>query len=232
MVAGRDLPVGLQTMLTPGDNLFLPDEASDQAAILAKIGQVVPDWAERARMLASEALRPAPLVQLLVVLADGQIRMPRTLDELETGFLDSLTAEIFRVKDIHPGFAQALVFAAVVRSTGADLSRTSIIALADYYQPGASFLSLLDTGSRRWSVAEIADLPRPDPRHGRLPSRRARRRRGRGRPSRFIRAVAGRSTMPGSEIALAKLIQLGSHHSSSLARDGPGARVPGPAERG
>ena len=154
VVAGRDLPVGLQTMLTPGDNLFLPDEASDQAAILAKIGEVVPEWAERARMLAGEPMRPAPLVRLLVVLAHGQTRMPRTLEELETGFLDILTAEIFRVKDVHPGFAQALLFAAMVRCTGADLSRTSIIALADYYQPGASFLSLLDTGNRRWSVAE------------------------------------------------------------------------------
>ncbi len=226
VVAGRDLPVGLQTMLTPGDNLFLPDEVSDQPAILAKIGQVVPDWAERASMLASEALRPAPLVQLLVVLADGQIPIPRTLEELETGFLDSLTAEIFRVKDVHPGFAQALLFAAVVRSTGPDLSRTSVIALADYYQPGASFLSLLDTGSRRWSVAE--SLTFHDPIHDTIVFHHDELAEGvveAGRRGSFEPWVVFDDAW--LRTALAKLIQLGSHHSSSLARDGLARAFPG-----
>ncbi len=226
VIAGRDLPVGLQTMLTPGDNLFLPDEASDQLAILAKIGQVVPEWAERARALASESMRPARLVRLLVVLADARIRIPGTVEELETCFLDSLAAEILRIKDAHPGFAQALVFAAVVRSTGADLSRTSMIALADYYQPGASFLSLLDTGSRRWPVGE--QLTFHDPIHDTVVFHHDELAEGvveAGRRGSFEPWVVLDDAW--LRLALAKLIQLGSHHSSSLARDGLARAFPG-----
>ena len=171
-------------------------------------------------------MRPAPLVQLLVVLADGQIPIPRTLEELETGFLDSLAAEIFRVKDVHPGFAQALLFAAVVRSTGADLSRTSMIALADYYQPGASFLSLLDTGSRRWSVAEL--LTFHDPIHDTIVFHHDELAEGvveAGRRGSFEPWVVLDDAW--LRTALAKLIQLGSHHSSSLARDGLARAFPG-----
>ncbi len=226
VVAGRDLPLGLQTVLTPGDNLFLPDEVDDQPAILAKIGEVVPEWAERARALASESMRPARLVRLLVVLAHGRTRIPATLEDLEGCFLDSVTDEIFRVKDVHPGFAQALVFAAVVRSTGADLSRTSMIALADYYQPGASFLSLLDTGSGRWSVAE--SLTFHDPIHDTIVFHHDELAEGvveAGRRGSFAPwVVLGDAWL---RDAMAKLIQLGSHHSSSLARAGLARAFPG-----
>jgi glycosyltransferase involved in cell wall biosynthesis len=153
VVAGRDVPVGLQNALVSGKNLFVPDEATDQPAILARIAGVLPEWAEPARALAAEPMRQAHLVRLLVILAHGRARLPRTLEELELRFREVLTEEIFRVKDVHPGFAQALLFAAMVRSSGYDLSRPSMIGLADYYQPGTSFLSLLDPDNHGWSLA-------------------------------------------------------------------------------
>ncbi len=231
VIAGRDLPVGLQTMLTPGDNLFLPDEASDQLAILAKIGQVVPEWAERARALASESMRPARLVRLLVVLADARRRIPRDRRRAGDVLPGQPRGRNFAVKDVHPGFAQALVFAAVVRSTGADLSRTSMIALADYYQPGASFLSLLDAGSRRWPVGE--PLTFHDPIHDTIVFHHDELAEGvveAGRRGSFEPWVVLDDAW--LRLALAKLIQLGSHHSSSLARERSGSGVPGSAERG
>jgi glycosyltransferase involved in cell wall biosynthesis len=154
VVAGRNLPVGLQSTLTTGKNLFAPDEAADQLAILAKIGEVLADWAEPARALAAEPMRQARLVRLLTVLAYGRTRLPRTLEELELRFREVLSEEIFRAKEVHPGFAQALLFAAMVRGSGYDISWPSMIALADHYQPGTSFLSLLDPDSQGWTLAE------------------------------------------------------------------------------
>ena len=116
-----------------------------------------------ARVLAAEPMRQAGLVHLLTVLAHGRARPPQSLEELEERFRAVLAEEIFRVKEVHPGFAEALLFAATVRNSGYDLSRSSVIALADYYQPGTSFLSLLDPENRGWSLARAPDLPRHGP---------------------------------------------------------------------
>ena len=223
VVAGREVPDGLRSILTPGDTLFLPDQAGDQFAILAKIGQVLPAWAGRARALASEPLRSARLPRLMVVLAHDRPGLPRTLEELETRFLESLRDEVVRVKDVHPGFAEALLFAAMVRCTGADLSRTSLIALADYYQPGNSFLSLLDAGNRRWSVAD--ELTFHDPIHDTIVFHHDELADGVVEAARRLFEPWVTFDDAWLRVALAKLVQLGSPQSSS-SRARPGPLVP------
>ncbi len=219
VVAGRDVPAGLQSALVPDKNLFAPDQATDQLAILNKVAEILPEWAEPARALAAEPMRQARLVRLLVILAHGRARLPRTLEELELRFREVLTREIFDVKDVHPGFAQALLFAAMVRSSGYDLSRSSIIALADYYQPGTSFLSLLDPDNQGWSLAD--SLTFHDTIHDTIVFHHDDLAEG------LVEAGLGGSFEPWValgepwlKMALAKLVQVGSAHSRSLAIDG------------
>jgi hypothetical protein len=197
----------------------VPDEADDQPAILNKIGEVLAEWAESARALAAEPMRQARLVRLLTVLAYGRTRLPRTLDELELRFREVLTDEIVRVKDVHPGFAQALLFAAMVRGSGYDLSWPSMIALADYYQPGTSFLSLLDPDNQGWTLADR--LTFHDTIHDTIVFYHADLAQG------LVEAGLHGSFEPWVAFgdawlrnALANLVQVGSAHSRSLALDG------------
>jgi hypothetical protein len=215
VVAGLDAPAALRSMLTPGDNLLLADETADQFAILAEIGQVLPEWAERARALATQPLQSARLLPLIVVLAHDRIRLPRTLEELETCFLECLREDILRVKDIHPGFAEALLFAAMVRC----LSRPSMMALADYYRPGHSSLSRLDGGERLWAAAE--SLAFHDQVHDRITFHHDELAGGvveAARRGLFEPWVTFDDAW--RRVALAKLVELGSHYSSSSARSG------------
>ncbi len=219
VLAGRAMPAGLKSALVPGRNLFAPDQATDQLAILAKVAEVLPEWAEPARALAAEPMRHARLVRLLVILAHGRARLPRTLEELELRFREVLTQQIMGVKEVHPGFAQALLFTAMVRSSGYDLSRSSIIALADFYQPGTSFLSLLDPDNDGWSPAESLTF------HDRIDDTIV------FHHDELAEGVV-EAGLHGSfepwvtfgdawlRMALAKLVQVGSAHSRSLAIDG------------
>jgi glycosyltransferase involved in cell wall biosynthesis len=219
VVAGREMPAELRTHLKAGESLFATDEAADQFAILAKIGQVLPDWAEAARALASEPMRQAPLVQLLFVLPRAATSVPRNLEELELQFLNMVAQEILRVKDVHPGLAQALLFAAMVRSSGYDLSWPSMIALADYYEPRTSSLSLLDANDRQQPLAE--SLISHDPIHDTIVFHHDELAEG------VVEAGLHGSFEPWVtfgdawlNVALARLVQVGSDHSRTLALSG------------
>ena len=219
VVSGHAVPAGLQTLLTPGKNLFVPDEAADQLAILGRVAELLPEWADSARALAAAPMRQARLIRLLTILAHGRARLPRTLEELDLRFREVLAAEIFRVKDVHPGFAEALLFAAMVRNSGYDLSRSSVIALADYYQPGTSFLTLLDPDNRGWSLAER--LTFHDTIHDTIVFHHHELAEGvveAGLHGAFEPWVTFGE--PWLKSALAKLVQVGSAHSRSLAIDG------------
>ncbi len=219
VVTGPAVPAGLQNVLVPGKNLFVPDQAADQLAILARIAEVLPEWTESAGALAAEPMRQARLVHLLTVLAHGRARLPHSLEELEERFRAVLAEEIFRVKDVHPGFAEALLFAAMVRNSGYDLSRSSVIALADYYQPGTSFLSLLDPDNRGWSLAE--PLTFHDTVHDTIVFHHHELAEGvveAGLHGCFEPWVTFGE--PWLKMALSKLVQVGSAHSRSLAIDG------------
>ena len=213
------MPAGLQNTLTPGRNLFVSDGATDQQAILHRVAELVPEWSARARALAGEPMHQARLVRLLVILAHGRIRLPQSLEELELRFREILAQEVLRVRDVHPGYAQALLFAAMVRSSGHDLSRSSLIALADYYQPGTSFLSLLDPDNQGWSLAE--QLTFHDPLHDTIVFHH------RELVDGVVQAGLHGAFEPWVtfgdawlKMALAKLVQVGSAHSRSLAIDG------------
>ncbi len=219
VVGGRHMPAGLQNTLTPGRNLFVSDGATDQQAILHRVAELVPEWSARARALAGEPMHQARLVRLLVILAHGRIRLPQSLEELELRFREILAQEVLRVRDVHPGYAQALLFAAMVRSSGHDLSRSSLIALADYYQPGTSFLSLLDPDNQGWSLAE--QLTFHDPLHDTIVFHH------RELVDGVVQAGLHGAFEPWVtfgdawlKMALAKLVQVGSAHSRSLAIDG------------
>ena len=219
VVAGREMPVEFRALLQAGENLFATDEAADQGAILARIAEVLPEWAEPARALASESMRRAPLVQLLFVLPRCAKNIPRNPEELELRFLDTVAREILRVKEVHPGLAQALLFAALVRSSGYDLSWPSMIALADYYQPGTSFLSLLDAHNRQQFLTE--SLTFHDSVHDTIVFHHDELAEG------VVKAGLHGSFEPWVtfgdvwlNVALAKLVQVGSDHSRTLALNG------------
>jgi glycosyltransferase involved in cell wall biosynthesis len=215
VVAGLNMPATLRSMLTLGDNLLLADEAADHSALLAKIGQVLPEWAERARALATQPLQSAPLLRLIVVLAHARIRIPRTLEELETCFLECLRDEVLRVKDVHPGFAEALLFAAMLRC----LSRRTMMALANYYRPGHGLLFRLDGSEHLWAAAE--SLTFHDQFHDRVAFHHDELAEG------VVEAARRGLFEPWVtfddawlRVALAKLVDLGSTYSSFAARKG------------
>jgi hypothetical protein len=219
VIAGRDMPAEFRALLKAGENLFATDEAADQRAILARIAEVLPEWAEPAEALASAAMQRAPLVQLLFVLPRCAKNIPRNLEELELRFLNLVAQEILAVKEVHPGLAQALLFAAMVRSSGYDLSWPSMIALADYYEPGTSFLSLLDANNRQQSLAE--PLTFHDPIHDTIVFHHDELAEG------VVKAGLHGSFEPWVtfgdvwlKVALAKLVQVGSEHSRTLALSG------------
>jgi len=162
VVAGRRLPVAFRARLAPGVGLFVPDEAGDRLSILAKIGETAPAWAETARQLAAERLRGERLIRILVVLA-RQKAVPRNLQDLETTFLEILADDIERIRSSLPGLAEAVVDAAAVREVGRDISRQTLIVLADYHQPGVSIPTLLNeiNGNPRWKL--LAPLLSHDP---------------------------------------------------------------------
>jgi hypothetical protein len=64
-VAGHALPGELQRILRPGKNLVAAEGGADQAAILARIAELLPEWAQAARALAAEPVDDARLVRLL-----------------------------------------------------------------------------------------------------------------------------------------------------------------------
>jgi hypothetical protein len=162
VVAGRSLPRAFRARVSPGDGLFVPDEAADRVSILEKIAGTIPAWAKTARQLAAAPLRGARLIRLLVVLA-RQKAIPRNLQELETTFLEILADDISRIHLILPGLADAVIDATAIREVGRDISRETLIALADYHQPGTSVPTLLKeiNGNRRWQA--LAHLLSYDP---------------------------------------------------------------------
>jgi hypothetical protein len=225
-VAGHALPGGLQNLLRPASNLFASDGAADQPAILARTAGLLPEWADSARALAANPIPEARLVRLLTVLARRRDALPVSAEQLELRFREVLAEEIFRVRDVHPGFAQALLFAAVVRSSGSDLSRPSVIALADHYQPGTSFLSLLDPDNPGWTLAD--SLTYHDPVHDTLVFHHDELAQGvveAGRHGCFEPWVTFDERW--LKTALAKLVQVGSSHSRALAIDGLTRLYPG-----
>jgi len=164
VVAGRSLPRAFRARLALGAGLFVPDEAGDRLSILAKIGEIIPAWAETARQLAAEPLREGRLIRILVVLA-RQKAVPRSLRGLETTFLEILADDIERIRSSLPGLAEAVVDAAPIPEVGYNISRQTLVALADYHQPGASVPALLEEthDNPRWEL--LAPLLSRDPRY-------------------------------------------------------------------
>ena len=154
VVAGRSLPPLFRGVLRPGEGLYIPDDAGDRADILGKIGEMVPEWAAEARRLAGQPLKRERLLRLLLVLARrGTLRHLR---EVETAFLQVLADDISRIRSVLPGLAEAIIDAAAIRQLGRDISRQTLLAIADHHQPTGAVSTLLQPidGNPRWSVAE------------------------------------------------------------------------------
>ena len=153
IVACRELPNALRGRVKPGDGLIILDETADHTPILRRIGEIIPDWAEKAEQLAAETLQQARLIRLLLVLSRGEAA-PADEQELETAFLEILADDIRRIRSVLPGLAEAVIDAAAICNVGRNISRETLVALADYHQQGASIPILLEEidGNPRWQV--------------------------------------------------------------------------------
>jgi len=155
VVAGRGLPTAFRVRVGPGSGLFDPYDAGDRGLVLNKIADVIPKWADTAKELATEPLQKARLIRLLVVLARRKVP-PRNLEELEGFFLEILADDIDKIRSVLPGLADAVIDATAIREVGRDISRVTLIALADYRQPEKHIPTLLEDviGNQRWKVLE------------------------------------------------------------------------------
>jgi len=155
VVAGRGLPAAFKVRVGHGSGLFDPYEAGDRGLVLNKIADVLPKWADTAKELATEPLQKARLIRLLVVLARRKVP-PHNLDELERVFLEILADDIGKIRSVLPGLADAVIDATAIRVVGRDISRVTLIALADYRQPEKHIPTLLEDvrGNQRWKVLE------------------------------------------------------------------------------
>ncbi len=165
VVAGRELPNAFRARGAPSSGLFDPYEAGDRGLVLNKIADVIPKWADTAKELATEPLQSARLIRLLVVLARRKVS-PRNLGELERFFLEILADDIGKIRSVLPGLADAVIDATAIRMAGRDISRVTLIALADYRQPEKHIQTLLEdvNGNQRWKVLE--SLISHDPEYG------------------------------------------------------------------
>lgn len=226
VVAGRHLPGSFRGRVTAGAGLFEPDEAADRATILAKIAETIPAWAQTAGQLAAEPLRNARLIRVLLVLARREAA-PSNLEELETTFLEILADDIRRIRAILPGLAEAVIDAAAMREVHPHISRRTLIALADHYQPMASIPSLLEevVGNPRWQA--LAPLVSHDPQFDKVQFYHDELAEG--------LILAGQRNLLGPRIVgddawrkatLDLVIRLGSRFSSSCALSGAARRSP------
>ena len=148
VLAGREMSGSIRWP-TPGTGLFEPDESADRVAILRKIAELVPSWAQAAKQLEAEPLRRARLVRTLLVLA-RKSDMPKTVEKIESAFEEILSDDVLRAGTAVPGLAEAIVEAAVLRDAGVSIDHATFVALADLHRPGARVLLDEVWENERW----------------------------------------------------------------------------------
>lgn len=134
--AGRKLPKAFFGRVRPGESLFNVDDAKDIPIILDNISKLVPGWKTSVGLLSSKVFQKVRLIHVLVVLARRVNSAPKTIEELETYFLEVLSEEInsFResMSDL-PGLTEAIIDLALFNTSNITVSLKSFVALVDFH---------------------------------------------------------------------------------------------------